>query len=134
MKNILSVIFSFVFILQADIIQDGLDAYNQGDKQKASQLFKKACDGGNATGCFALGVLYANGDGIRQNKQKASQLFKKACDGGDAGGCFNLGVLYANGDGIRQNISYAKELFGLACDKGLNSGCKNYRILNEQGY
>ena len=38
------------------------------DKFKAVELFTKACDGGNAIGCFNLGVMYSNGEGVRQDK------------------------------------------------------------------
>ncbi len=42
---------------------------------------------GNMNGCYNLGVLYANGDGVREDKVKAKELFGKACDGGDDYGC-----------------------------------------------
>ena len=54
---------------------------------------KKSCDGGNAIGCYNLGVMYAKGQGIKQNNFKAIKLFKKACDGGIAAGCKNYALL-----------------------------------------
>jgi len=70
------------------------------DKVKAAQYYKKACDGGEARGCYNLGVMYYNGEGVSQDKVKAAQYYKKACDGGNARGCYNLGILYENGEGV----------------------------------
>ena len=60
--------------------------YANGDgveknEQKAVELYKKACDGGEMAGCTNLGFMYANGNGVEKNEQKAAELFKKACDG-----------------------------------------------------
>ena len=129
---LLVVLFSIGF--SKDLTELGYEAYNKGDYQKAAELWQKACDSGEAWGCAILGVLYQNGQGVKQNYQKAAQLYQKACDGGSAVGYFNLGVLYGNGQGIRQNFSTAKQYFGKACDLGLQPGCDNYKKLNEKGY
>ena len=93
---------------------------------------KKACDSGNFSGCYNLGVMYNNGLGVKQNYFKAVKLYNKACDGGNAVGCYNLGVMYNNGQGVKQDYFKAKELFGKACDGGNNGGCKGYAILNKR--
>ena len=41
------------------------------DLSKASQLYKKACDGGVTEGCYNLGVFYENGIGLTQNFSKS---------------------------------------------------------------
>ena len=129
MKKIFLSLFLIMVSLNANLTDDGIAAYNSGDKQKASKLFKKACDGGNITACFNLGIMYDNGYGVRQNKQTASKLWKKACDGGNITSCYNLGILYFNGKGIEKNKSKATKLFKKACDGGNSSGCLNYKIL-----
>ena len=85
-------------------------------------------------GCFNLGVLYTNGQGVNQDDQKAAELYQKAYDGGEARGCLVLGLVYENGQGVKQNLSTAKQYYGKACDLGLQSGCDDYRTLNEKGY
>ncbi|MCI7582086.1 tetratricopeptide repeat protein, partial [Campylobacter sp.] len=62
--------------------------------QKAVELYKKACDGGNMLGCSNLGTMYAKGSGVEKDFSKAKQLFKKACDGGDMDGCRNLDIIH----------------------------------------
>ena len=128
---LLVVLFSIVF--SKDLIESGNEAYKKGDYQKATQLFQKACDSGNAGGCFGLGLLYQSGQGVNQDYQKAAQLYQKACDSGEAVGCFGLGFLYKNGQGVRQDFSTAKQYYGKACDLGFQIGCNWYRKLNERG-
>ena len=129
---LLVVLFSIGF--SKDLIESGKEAYDKGDYHKAAELLKKACDSGAALGCYNLGVLYDNGQGVKQNYHKAAELYQKACDGGDAGGCLVLGVLYENGQGVKQDFSTAKQYYGKACDLGLQLGCDDYRRLNEKGY
>ena len=54
---------------------------------------KKACDGDDASGCYNLGVMYYNGQGVKQSNANALKYLGKACDGGDAGGCKNYAIL-----------------------------------------
>ena len=129
---LLVVLFSIGF--SKDLIESGIEAYEKGDYQKAVELFKKACDSGEAKGCNNLGVLYEDGQGVKQDYQKAAQLYQKACDSGEANGCYNLGVSYNNGRGVKQDFFTAKQYYGKACDLGLQLGCDNYRRLNEKGY
>uniref|UniRef100_UPI0026F2B4C3 tetratricopeptide repeat protein n=1 Tax=Campylobacter showae TaxID=204 RepID=UPI0026F2B4C3 len=81
---LLVVLFSVGF--SENLTKLGAEAYNQGDYQKAAQLYQKACDGGELRGCNNLGTLYVKGQGVNQDYQKAAQLYQKACDGGDAKG------------------------------------------------
>ncbi|MDD7323120.1 MAG: sel1 repeat family protein, partial [Campylobacter lanienae] len=61
---------------------------------KAVELYKKACDGGDMSGCGNLGSMYADGNGVEKNEQKAVELYKKACDGGYMDGCRSLDFTY----------------------------------------
>ena len=44
------------------------------DYSKAGSLYRKACKAGNLPACSNLGVLYANGRGVRYNVAKAVSL------------------------------------------------------------
>ena len=74
--------------------EQGIAFYNNKEYDKAFEPFKKACDSGNMRGCFNLGIMYDNGNGVEKNEQKAVELYKKACDGGNMDGCRNLVVMY----------------------------------------
>jgi TPR repeat protein len=101
------------------------------DDFKAVQFFTKACNGGNAKGCGALGTMYNEGKGTPQNKDKAAQLFIKACNANEASACNNLGTMYQNGYGMWGNKSKAKELYSKACQLHSQAGCTNYANLNK---
>ncbi len=114
----------------------GMHAYNNHDYITAAKLFKKACDGGSATGCYNLGLLYNyGGQGVRHNYFTAAKLYKKACDSGNINGCVNLGVYYDDGLGVRHNYVTAAKLYKKACDGGDAIGCLDLGIdyANGQG-
>lgn len=76
---------------------------------------------------MGLGVLYAEGKGVRLDFAKAVSYYKMACDLKDSYGCNFLGRCYKNGQGVKANKNTAKEFFGKACDLGLQDGCDNYK-------
>ena len=41
--------------------------YNNKEYDKAAELYKKACDGGNMLGCYGLGDMYVGGDGVEKD-------------------------------------------------------------------
>lgn len=92
---LLVVLFSIGF--SKDLIELGIEAYEKGDYQKAGQLYQKACDGGNADGCYNLGVAYNNGRGVKQDFYTAKQYYGKACDLGLQLGCDNYRRLNEKG-------------------------------------
>ena len=113
--------------------EQGIAFYNNKEYDKAAELFKKACDGGNMRGCSNLGTMYDDGIGVEKNEQKAVELYKKACDGGKVLGCFNLGIMYANGNGVEKNEQKAAELYKKACDGGDLDGCRNLVVMHTNG-
>ncbi|MDY6187442.1 MAG: tetratricopeptide repeat protein, partial [Campylobacter sp.] len=84
--------------------EQGIAFYNNKEYDKAAELFKKVCDGGEVRGCSNLGVMYEKGFGVEKNEQKAVELYKKACDGGHMLGCHNLGSRYAIGNGVKKDF------------------------------
>ena len=57
------------------------------DKEQAREFLAKACDNRNGEGCFTLGVMYFNGDGVEKNRPHAKELFRISCESGAADGC-----------------------------------------------
>ena len=54
-----------------------------GAAQRAAKLLR-ACNGGDAAGCYDLAVDYDAGDGVAKDEARAASLYAKGCDGGDA--------------------------------------------------
>lgn len=48
---------------------------------------QKLANQGNAQAQYNLGIMYENGQGVRQNYRTAKEWFGKACDNGDQDGC-----------------------------------------------
>ena len=92
---LLVVLFSIGF--SKDLIESGSEAYNKGDYQKVAELSKKACDSGDAGGCHNLGLVYEEGQGVRQDFSTAKQYYGKACDLGLQLGCDNYRDLSKKG-------------------------------------
>jgi len=59
------------------------------DSLQAVELFRKACDQGEATGCNNFGVMHEQGAGVRQSNSDALSFYGKACDMKDEKGCKN---------------------------------------------
>ncbi len=134
MKKIILVLVLMMGSLSADLLNDGIKEVKNGNFKKANKLWTKACDLGNMSACFNLGLLYNNGDGVKQDKSKAKELFGQACDSGHMRSCYNLGILYDNGDGIQQDKKKASELYTKVCDSEQNMGaCLNLGVLYSTG-
>jgi hypothetical protein len=117
-----------------------LDTYTRGEELikenrygDAVPLLTTACDGGNAAGCSALGMMYQNSEGVARDNFKAVSLYRKACDGGNARGCTNLGWLTQNGFGADKNLAQAVSLYRKACDAKDAMGCEYLGVLYLNG-
>lgn len=126
--------FSLLNVATANPMTDCGTRMDGEQYREALPFCQEACNLNYGQGCFNLGILYANGRGVRQDYQQAKTYYEKACNLNYRLGCFNLGFLYEEGLGVRQNFQTAKEYFGKACDLGEQVGCDRYRELNEKGY
>ena len=91
---------------------------------------KRWAEQGDSNAQYNLGVMYAEGTGVRQDYAKAREWYQKAAGQGFANAQYLLGAMYFEGKGVRQNTSTAKEYFGKSCDNGNQDGCDTYRLLN----
>ena len=124
MKKILIILTVLYAIgLNAGDFEKGVKAYENGNIESAISFYNKACDDGNALGCYNLGALYDYEEGAKQDFLKAKTFYAKACDDGDTFACNYLGLLYDGGKGVEQDFLKAKTLFGKACGLGDIQGC-----------
>ena len=65
----------------------------------------KASEPKDPDGQYALGLRYANGDGVEQSFVKAAEWFRLAAEAGHAAAQKNLGLLYASGKGVTQDYA-----------------------------
>jgi hypothetical protein len=69
----------------ANDFDDGARAVKAYDYKNAKTSFERSCEGGSAEGCYGLGLLYYNGQGVRKDFVKARALFRKARERGYTG-------------------------------------------------
>lgn len=93
----------------------------------------RAAKQGDAQAQTNLGLMYADGRGVRRDNAEAVKWYRQAAEQGDASAQNNLGNMYADGRGVRKNRALAREWYGKACQNGTSAGCYNYQRL-KAGY
>lgn len=139
-KNILKVIGAFTIVLILGAIAANIDhssssetdpEYNDANRSKLGAVARllwdeKECIKGNWGACTNAGVIYSNGEGVKQDYAKALDRFTKACDHDDDAGCYDLGIVYENGEGVKADYDKAVALYKQSCDLGSVEGCGVY--------
>ena len=87
--------------------QSGGDAYKQGDFNTAAKEFTVLAERGDHRAMYALGSMYAAGQGVDKNLEKAFSLFKEAALNGRIDAMYKLGLMYDEGQGVKQNYKKA---------------------------
>ncbi len=87
----------------AELVNDGLDAYNEGDFERAFDLWKAAARQEDPVGQYNLAVLYYNGEGVNQDLLQAYKWFRKSAELGYADAQYDLGLMYLDGEGTAKD-------------------------------
>ena len=85
----------------------------------AAKWYARGAELGDVQATFALGVLYAEGRGVKKDRNKAAELFEKAARTGHPLANYNLGLLFLKGDGKPQNSYRAAMHIRYAAEKGI---------------
>jgi TPR repeat protein len=95
MKKILliTLLFSYIF---AGSYDNGIKFYKQGLYKKALQSFKIAVNNDDNKAMLAIGIMYANGDGVAQNSDLSFEWFLKSAKAGNTYAFSKLGNIYAS--------------------------------------
>ena len=99
--------------LHADVAA-GMRAFRNKDYNTAFNEWKTAAEQGNAEAQFDLGVLYAQGRGVKRDLTVAEQWYRKAAAQGNAEAEFALGQMYARGWGVPRDEADAIRWFEMA--------------------
>lgn len=103
------------------------------DLVKAAVYYEKACDGGNSHGCYRLGEMYNNGEGVKQDDTEAVKFYGKACDKQHRESCYLLALKYDRGQGVKQDDTKTVELLDKACHNYDSRGCLRLAIMYDMG-
>jgi TPR repeat protein len=114
-------------------LEDGIDAYKEGDFVKALQIWRPLADGGNVEAQYRLGIMYAEGKGVAPDDGEAAVWFERAAERGNAAAQYNLGVSYSEAIGVRKDNAAAAKWFRRAADQGFAYAQLNLGLLYASG-
>jgi hypothetical protein len=117
----------------ADPVANGLAAYERGDYLAAYRLCLPWAQKGNRDAEFLVGLMYAEGHGVRQSYAEAAQWYQDAADDGQDSAENNLGQMYAGGRGVRRSLAQAATLFSRAADQGNHRAQYNLAVAYRDG-
>ena len=105
--------------------------------QRAKELFERACNGGEPTGCYRLGVLLAEGrEGVSADPARAAKVLEQACAAGVGASCRDASVYYDLGvPGIAQDVARSLAYQRRGCNSGDGASCVQiaYRYRDGKG-
>lgn len=79
---------------------------------------RKAAEQGSAEAEFALGLMYANGQGVKKNNAEAVNWYRKSAEQGLPEGQNALGFMLEKGRGVPKNPTDALNWYHKAADQG----------------
>ena len=79
-----------------------------------------------------LGVMYADGKGVKKDDAQAAEWYRKAAEQGHAGALFSLGVMHFNGEGsVKRDEKQAILLIRKAAEQGHKRAKQTLKDLGE---
>ncbi|GHT42616.1 hypothetical protein FACS189443_5830 [Planctomycetales bacterium] len=79
---------------------------------------RKLAEQGDARVQCRLGLMYFQGEGVKQDYAEAEKWYRKAAEQGHATVQYSLGVLYFQGEGVKQDYAEAAKWFRKAAEQG----------------
>jgi uncharacterized protein len=101
----------------------------------AAAVFQRACEQGDAEGCFSMGTMLAQHEEVGQNRAWALEFIKKGCDRGSADACLRLARALEQGElGSAPNPLRAAGLYEKVCQQDVPAACVGLaRIYGQPG-
>jgi TPR repeat protein len=92
----------------------GLDAYLAGRQLNALEHFRAAAEQGHVNAQYYTGLMYANGEGTKQDYRAAARWYQMAATRNQPDALVQLARLYATGTGVDMDVHKAVELLDRA--------------------
>ena len=98
--------------------QDGVRALEQGDIERAVEIWQGLAEHGDPQAQLHLGLLHAEGEHVARNLYEGLRWIEMAAGQGLAQARDHLGYAYYTGEGVSQNEIVALAFFMLAAEQG----------------
>lgn len=109
-----------VTLLRAAPFDDAVAAYKGGNYKAALEILRPLAEQGDAKAQDKLGLMYALGQGVKQDFAEAMTWYRKAADQGDAEAQNALGDMYSFGHGVAEDEPEAMRWYRKAADQGFS--------------
>lgn len=96
----------------------GGDAYKRGDFATAAKEFEPLAKRGDHRAMYALGSMYAAGQGVEKDLSKAHDLFREAAQNGRIDAMYKLGLMYEQGLGVSRDYRKALRYYQKSAKQG----------------
>jgi len=83
------------------------------------KFIRDSAEQGDPRAQYNLGLMYAQGEGVRQSFDMALKWFYLAANNGVPEAQYNLGVMYGDGTGVKQDDYEACKWYQMAVEQGL---------------
>jgi len=119
-RTTLLILFLLLFVATAAYadIEEAYAAYDNGNYSRALALFTRYAEDGDAEAEYALGGMYYDGKGVKQDLEQAARWLLKAAEHGLPDAQLFLGSLYYDGAGVKQDFEAAFKWYVLAAGSG----------------
>lgn len=92
------------------------------DLGRAANWYARAVEQGHPAAQNNLGLMFAQGRGVRRDPARAAELWRSAADSGHLMAQYNLGLAYYRGEGVQRDNRAALRWFRHAGENGLPDG------------
>lgn len=104
----------------AQDLQRGTRAYNLGDYATALKEWRPLAERGDSRAQYNLGLMFAQGRGVKRDYAEAAKWFEKAARRGHLRAAYNLAFRYLKGEGLPRDPRAAAYWLQLAAERGLD--------------
>ena len=111
----------------------GKQAFSKGDFAAALNEWKPLAEQGLPFAAYNVALLYAKGQGVKQDSAEAAKWYRVAAEKGIPEAQYNLGVLYSTGAGVPKDYVQATEWFQKAAAKGDANAANSLGTLYDAG-
>jgi len=112
----------------ADSFEDGKNAYNEKQYEKAATIWQTLADEGDIDSQLRLAGMYSTGLGVQRDLEKAFKLYHNAAQQGSARAQNQLGKIYAAGQGVQRDPKAAREWYLKAAEQGYAEAIYNIGV------
>ncbi|MEJ2795706.1 tetratricopeptide repeat protein [Iodobacter sp. LRB] len=134
MKNYILIVFLSGFISTANAgFDEGLMAHEAGNYKQAFESFMPLAKQGDAQAQFNIGVMYDEGQGVRQDNTQANVWYRKAAEQGHVVGQRIMGFQYFHGRGVPRDYVQAFSWYRKAAEQGDASAQGSIGLMYEVG-